>query len=578
MVFAGVPIRRSGGSSNVDVRSNGRRGLGDMTQQRFARSTPVIRILVRPPTRMSTRAASALARSALATTRWGRDAATRIRLADAPAGSPAADDLLIEVAVSDRVGSPRYASHAHDLVQRLYDTNELLRVEADVPVDSFDPGPRTIGRKAASAGGDACGLDSSALDWVRQELHVDAALALLGPTSGNGRGVVVGHPDSGYTNHTALRSSKLDLHIDRDVISGDDDARDPLRPPKQTIWRPLPNPGHGTSTASAIVGNGDPSGFQGIAIGTTLVPIRTTESVVQVFDFDVAKAVRWARKVGCGIVSMSLGGKGLFGLRDAIDEAVADGMIVVAAAGNKVGFVTAPASYDNCIAVAATGPGGATWPGSSRGPAVDVSAPGSCVWCADFDWRTTPPAYVVRRNNGTSYAVAHLAGVAALWLAFHGREKLAAVYGRGNVQALFLHVLRQPGVCRRPAGWNSSMWGAGVVDAERVLRQPLPPPHALGGPNAFGHGAPDDPIPRLAGSLGRPPADVATWTDQLLGPGSSTDLDVLRRFEGELAYHLATMPPVTPARAVLAGSPESPMPLTGASPQLVARMRRTGAG
>ena len=44
-------------------------------------------------------------------------------------------------------------------------------------------------------------------------------------------------------------------------------------------------------------------------------------------------------------------------------------MIVMAAAGNYVRTVTAPASYDNCLAVAATGPGdtsGWTRPAGSR--------------------------------------------------------------------------------------------------------------------------------------------------------------------------------------------------------------------
>ena len=43
---------------------------------------------------------------------------------------------------------------------------------------------------------------------------------------------------------------------DRDVVSGDDDARDPMKEPKRSFFRPLPNSGHGTSTASVIVGPG----------------------------------------------------------------------------------------------------------------------------------------------------------------------------------------------------------------------------------------------------------------------------------------------------------------------------------
>jgi subtilisin family serine protease len=249
-------------------------------------------------------------------------------------------------------------------------------------------------------------------------------------------------------------------------------------------------------------------------------------------------------------------------------------MIVMAAAGNNVKFVTAPASYDNCIAVAATLPGDKTWSDSSRGDAVDVSAPGACVWCALVDSSKRPPVFEFRRSHGTSYAVAHLAGVAALWLAFHGRDNLIATYGRKNIQALFLRVLREPGVCRTPPGWNKSNWGAGVVDAKQVLTQPLPPPHALGGRSAVARGAPDDPLHRLAASTGRSPASIARWVDELLGPGASTDPELLRRFEGELAYHLATG--ATPSgRATTAGkaAPSRRVP-TGASPQLASRARR----
>jgi ferritin-like metal-binding protein YciE len=49
--------------------------------------------------------------------------------------------------------------------------------------------------------------------------------------------------------------------------------------------------------------------------------------VVQVFDSDVAKAVAHARQVGCHVVSMSLGGKGFFGLKGEIQRAVDAGMI-----------------------------------------------------------------------------------------------------------------------------------------------------------------------------------------------------------------------------------------------------------
>jgi hypothetical protein len=537
-----------------------------MSRRPIGTNGKAIRIIARPPTALTPRRAGALVGACLRETSWGRQAAHRTTRFDDDAEGQAADDLLVEVAVPDAVGSPRYAKRAHDLVQRLYDTGAFTRVEADIPVPAFDPegppagsSPRSGGRRAVprSAGTGDCSAVAAAADpdWALRAMRVPEALALIPPARAAGKGIRIGHPDSGYSDHYALGLGQLDRQHDRDVVDDDDEALDPLKPPKKTFFNPLPNPGHGTSTASVIVGQGDGSGFHGVATAATLVPIRATESVIQVFDGDVAKAVRWARTHGCLVVSMSLGGKGFFGLQDAIGEAVDAGMIVLAAAGNQVGFVTAPASYDNCIAVAASDADGRPWAGSSHGGAVDVTAPGSCVWAAQFDWGATPPpgepkpVRVLSQTNGTSYAVAHTAGIAALWLAKHGHAALVSRFGAPRIQATFLAVLRRPGVCRQTPDWNSGQYGAGVIDAEALLREPLPPPFAVAGPRSAPAGAPDDTIGRLAAQTASTRQAVAAAVDAVFGAGSSDDEAFLRRFEGELVY-LAMADPTF--RAVLA--------------------------
>ncbi|MGH3983754.1 MAG: S8 family peptidase [Pseudonocardiaceae bacterium] len=445
-------------------------------------------------------------------------------------------DWLLEVSATDAIGSPSYASAAWELTHRLQDTGVFALVEADVPVGAFAPRATGIG----SFGGGDCRADalSTNHDWALDVIGWAAAMDLMDPATRGGTGIRVGHPDSGFSDHFAL-GPVVDRAADWDVIDDDDDATDPLRPPRRRFFNPLPNPGHGTSTASVIVGAGDQDGFRGIAPNAVLIPFRATESVVQLFDSDVADAVRRARKAGCHIVSMSLGGTGFFGLREAIQEAVDDGMIVMAAAGNQVGIVTAPASYDNCLAVAATGTGDTPWSGSSRGSAVDVSAPGSCVWAALFDWSSDPPGRIVDRSHGTSYAVAHLAGIAALWLAHHGHQALCDRYGRNQVQAAFLHLLRTPGVCVRPPGWDDD-WGVGRIDANALLSQPLPDPSAVGGVAAFAAGGADDPVSRLAALTSTDPERVRGWLAETLGPD---DIDArARRFEGEFAYLLLEDP------------------------------------
>ena len=457
------------------------------------------------------------------------------------------------------VGTAEHARASHEAALALVRSGRFHRVEADVPVPAF------AGRQRRDSGDDRCGADSDPLDWVHRLLRWSEAMDLMPAAARGGVGIRVGHPDSGYTLHPNLGAAALDLTTDRDVIDNDDDALDDLTP--NPLW-PLPNPGHGTATASVIVGRGDPAaGIVGLAPAAVLVPIRATESVVQLFDSDVAAAVAHARAVGCHVVSMSLGGTGFFGLEDEIGKAVDGGMVVMAAAGNDVRVVTAPASYANCLAVAATGPGDARWEGSSRGPAVDVSMPGACVHHAAYTDDKNP---VVARTSGTSYSVAHLAGAAALWLAHHGHAALVARFGAPRVQAAYLAVLRWPGVCVVPPGWDAG-WGVGRVDLPALLQAPLPEADDLARVRAFGT-ADGGAVGRIAAATGLEPVRVRTRLAALLGAGTPAELTrLLAEHEGELVY--LTMADRGFADALSGGAGPVP-PVDGVSAELGARLGR----
>ena len=423
------------------------------------------------------------------------------------------------------VGTPEHARESHEAALALHRSKQFRRAEADVPVPvDMDP---TIG--IGAFGANPCATNPPPLDWVHTILHWPEAMAEMSDATRGGIGISVGQPDSGYTLHPNLGAAGLDLNRDRDVIDGDDDAIDDLTP--NPNW-PLPNPGHGTATASVIVGQGTPTeGIVGLAGAARLVPIRATESVVQVFDSDVAKAVAHARQVGCHVVTMSLGGKGFFGLKGEIQRAVDAGIIVMAAAGNYVQIVTAPASYDNCLAVAATGPGDTPWVDSSRGRAVDVSMPGSCVYVAAYNDKTP----LVGMGNGTSFSVAHLAAAAALWLAHHGRQVLINKYGVKRIQAAFLTTLRWPGVCVVPAVWDPD-YGVGRVDLLALLRAPLPEPGDLVEVGAFG-AAEDDAVARIAAMISADPVRVRTRLAELLKVSTHEELNrTIAEHEGELLY------------------------------------------
>jgi hypothetical protein len=143
-------------------------------------------------------------------------------------------------------------------------------------------------------------------------------------------------------------------------------------------------------------------------------------------------------------------------------------VIVLAAAGNCVRLVVWPARYDECIAVAGTNSADRMWKGSCRGSAVDISAPAQNVLKAN-----AARGGAVGQGQGTSFAVALTAGVAALWLAHHGRADLiAAARARGEtLQDMFRRLVRA--TARRPAGWDTFQLGAGIADARALLEADL---------------------------------------------------------------------------------------------------------
>lgn len=383
---------------------------------------------------------------------------------------PETSDLDRYFRVSGSVDAPshHFEQAAFELAYRLSDATDF-HVEPDLPSSSFAPPDFTEATEA-----EVHLPGSEPHDWALGAIRCREAWQLPPKPGGKsrGEGVTIAHPDTGYTDHRAARAAAFDLRRDRDFLANDDDALDPL-----DTWtaRPLVNPGHGTSTAS-VLGARKVTSIEGVAPKATIVPLRTIKSVVQVFDSDVARAVDYARQIGAHVVSMSLGGTGFRGLREAIDRAVSEGLIVLAAAGNQVRFVVAPANYPNCVAVAATNADNAPWSGSSAGSKVAISAPGESVWVATYRFeRPSGPLPIIRRHHGSSFAVAHVAGAAALWLAHHGREVLIGRYGRHRLQALFLHLLATRGH-RRPGGWDEKNFGAGVLDAEALLEVPLPDP------------------------------------------------------------------------------------------------------
>ncbi len=82
-------------------------------------------------------------------------------------------------------------------------------------------------------------------------------------------------------------------------------------------------------------------------------------------------------------------------------------------------------------------------------------------------------SFAVSQSSGTSYATAVVAGTAALWLAYHGRDRLVAKYGVQNLASVFREQLIRHGF-DRPLRWDTELFGVGILNAEKLLKAPLP--------------------------------------------------------------------------------------------------------
>jgi type VII secretion-associated serine protease mycosin len=182
--------------------------------------------------------------------------------------------------------------------------------------------------------------------------------------------------------------------------------------------------GHGTEVASLIVGRpaGD-SGFQGLAPGATIVPVRVSEeeddqnggtSGDRASFGDFADAIDWAVDEGrADVINLSLvTTEGNTPVRAAVARALGKGVVVVAAAGNHgrpqdPDPTPFPAAYPGVIGVGALTASGVRADYSQHGDYVDVVAAGDGVTAA-------MPGGGLHVDSGTSFAAPFVAATAAL--------------------------------------------------------------------------------------------------------------------------------------------------------------------
>jgi serine protease len=227
--------------------------------------------------------------------------------------------------------------------------------------------------------------------------------------------------------------------------------------------------------AAAAGDNG--KGVAGVAYGAKLLPLRVIGACGGWLS-DTVDAVTWAAggKVSgvpsnpspARVINMSLGAEAVCqaSMQLAIDSAVQQGSVIIAAAGNESqpAANVSPANCKNVITVGATSRAGNSATYSNYGPEVDVSAPGGDgstgsenILSTVNSGTTTPAGEAYGYMQGTSMSAPHVAGVAALMLAVNPALSPAQIEQTVRDTARPL-----PGTC-------DGGCGTGIVDANAAV-------------------------------------------------------------------------------------------------------------
>lgn len=226
--------------------------------------------------------------------------------------------------------------------------------------------------------------------------------------------------------------------------------------------------GHGTHVSgiiAAVTNNG--VGMAGTAGRARLLPIRVADGAGG-HVFNIARGIRQAVDMGAKVINVSVGNrKPSRFLKEVVDEALARGVVIVAAAGNGAlegNAMQYPAAYPGVIAVGAVGLDQTALVGgriqyvrpdfSSFNSEVTVSAPGVDI-LSTVPMRYGEYAYA----SGTSMAAPFVSGTVAMMLGRNPALTPQQVLDKLQITAVDLGA---PGL--------DTFYGAGLINAAAAVQ------------------------------------------------------------------------------------------------------------
>ncbi|MBX3357011.1 MAG: S8 family serine peptidase [Phycisphaeraceae bacterium] len=225
---------------------------------------------------------------------------------------------------------------------------------------------------------------------------------------------------------------------------------------------------HGTVCAGIAAGaRVKTNSFLGVAFGCRLMPV-VVGNAAFLDESWAASGLIWAADQGVHVASMSFSTPtGTTFFSQAVKYAYNRGVVLCASSGNLAGTsVQYPARWPSVICVGATDNTDQLATFSTTGSQVDVSAPGFRIW-STWDSTASPECVAGGYNtfgyaSGTSFAVPHVAGLAAL-------VKSANPTLSG---ARIRQIIETTADDRGTPGWDPS-FGFGRINAMRAVRAAL---------------------------------------------------------------------------------------------------------
>lgn len=230
--------------------------------------------------------------------------------------------------------------------------------------------------------------------------------------------------------------------------------------------------GHGSHVAGIIAAVDNSIGVIGVAPAADLYAVKVLDRNGSGYLSDIIEGLDWAVAHDIDVVNMSLGTSTYSWLFElVVQDTIDSGVVVVAAAGNSgpgANTVMYPAKFAGVIAVSATNSDSLNTIASfsSRGPEVDLAAPGVSVF-------STYKNQSYATLSGTSMASPHVAGVAALVLSSSiGADDLDhdGVWDPNEVEARLERTAQDLG-----ATGPDNDYGYGLVDAYQAVGPPVAP-------------------------------------------------------------------------------------------------------